>query len=64
MKVYAPYKNFRFKHIGFPLGSRYCNDEEIKILKKVPLKLAELKLDNGAILNKPKPKKSKSKSKK
>ncbi|KKK83240.1 hypothetical protein LCGC14_2795370 [marine sediment metagenome] len=55
MKIIAPYPRFRYKHMYFPLGFRYCSDEEIKQLKKVPLSIGELKKVDGTVLNKPKP---------
>lgn len=59
MKIFAPYPNFRFKHMTFRKGHRHCSDSEVKELKKVPLKVAKFKTEQGLILNKPKPKKKK-----
>lgn len=55
-KIYAPYRKFRYGNFYFPLGYRLCTDEELKILKKVPLNTGELKCTDGSILNQPKKK--------
>jgi len=53
IKVYAPYNNFKWQHMKFPLGFRYCDSEEIKLLKKVPIEYGEIKIADGKILNQP-----------
>ena len=59
MKIYAPYKKFRWGIFYFPLGYRYTTKKELKELKKCPIELGELKNGQGKVINKPKPEKSK-----
>lgn len=64
IKVYAPYMRFKYQHMKFPKGFRYCSKEEVNMLKKAPHIMGEIKLGDGKVLNpKPKPKKKKTKKK-
>jgi len=52
-------RNFRWKHIKFPEGRHIVtNREDLAILKKVPITIAEIKMRGGGIINKPKKKKA------
>ena len=56
VKVIAPYPRFRIEHIKFNVdGCRYCNEDDIKLLKKVDPNFAIFKYSDGTELN-PKPK--------
>ncbi len=59
IKVIAPYPRFRTGHMKFNVsGQRYCNPEDIKMLKKVDPNIGIFRLVDGTELN-PKPKKKK-----
>lgn len=51
MKIYAPFKYFRYKQFKFPLGFVYVEESDLKILKKMPIELGELKDRDGKIIN-------------
>ncbi len=61
MRYYAPYRNFRYKTLCFNLGFiETSNENTIKLIKKIPISLGEIKDISGTVVNKsPKPKKSK-----
>lgn len=61
MKFIAPYRNFRYKTLCFNLGFIETSDEKtIKLIKKIPVSLGEIKDPSGNIVNQPsKPKKTK-----
>lgn len=53
MKIYAS-RNLRYKHFKFLLGFIYAEEEDLKILKKMPIEYGEIKDRDGNVINKPK----------
>jgi hypothetical protein len=68
MKVYAPYRKFKYGTISFSEQSKDCSAAEVKMIKTIPLSVGEFKDSKGNLLNKSAPikkvKKSAKKSKK